>query len=106
MQRLQHSIVVETDVVAREERMALAGQLHVELRCSLIRTGGRCPGRQRSDGGKGLACVSLPPKPPPMRRQRHTTWCAWKAEHVRDDRLGFARVLGGRHDLHQPSLSI
>ena len=44
-------------------------------------------------------CISLPPKPPPIRR--HCTVTAWlgHAEHVRDDLLGLGRVLGaGLHE--------
>ena len=38
-------------------------------------------------------CISLPPKPPPIRR--HCTVTSWlcTAEHVRDDLLGLRRVL-------------
>ena len=44
-----------------------------------------------------LACTSLPPNAPPMRRHSTVTWCVGTPEHARDDLLRLGRMLrGGR----------
>ena len=43
-------------------------------------------------------CISLPPKPPPIRRHCTVTRLLAQAEHVRHDLLGLGGVLGARLD--------
>ena len=50
-------------------------------------------------------CVSLPPKPPPMRRHSTTTSCAAMPERVRDHVLHLARMLRRRVDVHAAVLA-
>ena len=81
------------------EIVPLAGHQHVVVAVEPELAG--APGhvrRQSGDRGPMQACVSLPPKPPPIRRTSTGHEGIRQAKHARDNMLNLARVLGrGMH---------
>ncbi len=95
------AVVVEAHVPRILERVPLAGRAHVVV--AVEAKLGRAPVAARNSAATHAnsdICVSLPPKPPPMRRHSTTTSCALMRERVRDHLLHFAGMLRGRVDLH------
>ncbi len=74
--------------------------------CRLSRSRRSLTGRARLRASTAAAaaisagCVSLPPKPPPMRRHCTVTACARTAQRMRDDLLHLGRMLGRAVDQH------
>ena len=80
----------------RVEAVALAGHGDVlgAVEAQPHRAAGEGGAERRDRRRYPCGCISLPPKPPPIRR--HCTVTSWlgTAEHVGDDLLGLGRVLG------------
>ena len=73
---LQPAVAVEARREARQERVPLAGERHVERRGRRTRTGRpvfHAP--SAATAAKQFACISLPPNAPPMRRHSTVTRC-------------------------------
>ena len=90
------AVVVEADLVVVEEVVALAGRDHVVVAvgADLHRAVPSFLAATAATAAKRFGWVSLPPKPPPMRRTMMVTAFDGHAEDVRDHVLHLARVLG------------
>ena len=76
VEALDPALAVEADLVVDDEIVALAGDDHVVVAVGPDLGGAAgLLGDQRATQANRLPCVSLPPKPPPMRRTSTVTAC-------------------------------
>ena len=103
--RHQEAVVVERDPPLGVEAVPLAGHRHVlgPAQPQPNRASGE-GGPERGDGGQAVGLHLLAPEAAPHPQALHGDRVARPAEHVRDDLLGLARVLGAALHEDLPAL--
>ena len=92
-------LVVIADREARVERVALAGDLHVDVAVELqAHRAPGLPGSERHQRGEAVALGLLAAEASPHARDLHDDLAHGQGKDVRDDRLDLGRVLARRAD--------
>ncbi len=103
---MQAAVVVEAGVEPREERMALAGERHVEMARQAHAHGpAGLPRAERGDGGPGVGLHFFAAERAAHAQALHGDLMARDAEHARDDLLRLAGMLRGGVRATMPPVS-